>query len=344
MLHVGIEPSPLAPDLAETVQRCLAQREVAQALAARARERSIRQVYLVGCGGSFYSTFPAQQLLGCHSRTLSTVNLSSAELTYGNPAGLDEHCLVVASSHSGGTPETVRAAERAKQAGALLAGIARVADSPLGKLADAMFTYQSDVSVTEPKALHFTQVAYALLEAHGELSSAQDVWSALDLLPAAVVSAKTRVRDVALEAAAAWRDAGFVYVLAAGPNWGAANALASCYLQEMNWLHASAVHAADFFHGPFEIVGERPVLLLAGDDEYRPISERAIAFTRRYYQTVHVVDAAALGLDELGASPGQRRVISPLVVASAARRLSDYCAAESGHNSAQRRYMYRVEY
>ncbi|MEU6743725.1 SIS domain-containing protein [Streptosporangium sandarakinum] len=340
---VAIEPIPLASDLTSTLEHTVAQAGKARELAAElGAARRLRTVYFVGCGGSYYSTFPAQDLLESTAGAPASQRMTAGEMVHRPLSGLDETALVVASSHSGGTPETLQAARLAKKAGATVAGIARGGESPLAEVADVLFDYPSDVTVTEPKAIHFTQIALAVLDAHGALPDADAAWRAIAAVPQALTAAKQEVAALGAKVGAQWRDADLVYVLGAGPNFGAANALAACYLQEMNWLHASAVHAGDFFHGPFEIIGQHPVLILNGEDATRPMGERAVAFAERYYSTFSVLDSRDFTLP--GVPEAQRGLISPLAVASTSRRLLDFCAAERGHNTAQRRYMYRVEY
>jgi len=342
MPSIAVAPIPLAADLTPTLEHTVAQASKARDLGARLASRGLRTVYFIGCGGSYYSTFPAQDLMESHVASVASHRMTAGELIHRPLAGLDESALVVASSHSGGTPETLEAVRLAKKAGATVAGIARSEDSAMADEADVLFDYPSDVTVTEPKAIHFTQIALAVLDAAGALPDAAAAWQAIAAIPEALTAAKQEVAPLGATVAAQWRDAELVYVLGAGPNFGAANALAACYLQEMNWLHASAVNAGDFFHGPFEIVGQHPVLVLNGEDSTRPMGERAASFVERYYTTHAVLDSRDFSLP--GVPSDQRGLVSPLAVACTSRRLLDYCAAERGHNTAQRRYMYRVDY
>ncbi|MFI2652594.1 MULTISPECIES: SIS domain-containing protein [Micromonospora] len=342
MPFTAVEPIPLAADLVSTLEQTVAQAEKARAFAREVVAEGVTKIFFIGCGGSFYSTFPALDLIETSTVELVAAKMTSAELIHRRLAGLDSTSLVVASSHSGATPETLQAAQIARKAGARVAGIARAGDSPLAEVAEVLFDYPSNVTVTEPKAIHFTQIALALLEAVGDVADADERWQAISAIPSAIPAAKAAVADLGRSVARRWSDADLVYVLGAGPNFGAANALAACYLQEMNWLHASAVHAGDFFHGPFEMLGQRPVLVLAGEDQTRPIAERAVTFANRYYEDVDVLDSRDFELP--GVPDAQRGLISPLIVASLSRRLLDFVAAERGHNTAARRYMYRVDY
>ncbi|MCY7931444.1 SIS domain-containing protein, partial [Bacillus inaquosorum] len=45
------------------------------------------------------------------------------------------------------------------------------------------------------------------------------------------------------------------------------------------WIHSHAIHAGEYFHGPFEIIDESvPFIILLGLDETRPLEERALTF------------------------------------------------------------------
>lgn len=341
MTAVAVQPKPLAGDLRPTLEASVAHAGAVGEFVTGRIDR-IDRVYLIGCGGSFYSTFPAHDLIERSTTEVAAAEMTSAELTARLPKGLDERALVVASSHSGATPETVEAARVAAERGASVIGIARQGDCPLARVADLLLDYPSDVTVTEPKAIGFLLVALAIVEAVGDLADPKGAWAAIAAVPEAVSLAKAEAEEVLAAAAVDWRDAPNGYVIGAGPNWGAANATAECYLQEMNWLHAAAVHAGDFFHGPFEIVGQRPTLVLVGEDQTRALAERAVAFTEHYYDRVAVIDSKQFTLP--GVPDQHRSLIAPIAVASAARRFLDFVAAERGHDTTVRRYMYKVAY
>ena len=335
-----VRPVALATDLLETLEHTVAHAANARAFAQEAVSVGVRRVVLLGCGGSHYSTFPAQHLLETSSATLPSSRMTSAEFVHRDLPGVGAGTLVVASSHSGRTPETLEAVAKARALGALTVGIARTGQSPLHDQVDLALDYPSDVTVTEPKAIHFALIAAALLEANNE---GQPGWfDAFAALPSVIASAKADFEELGQRIGQRWRTAKGVYAVAGGPNFGAANALAECYMQEMAWLHASAVHAADFFHGPFEVVGEHPVLVLIGEDSTRVIGERVVEFANRYYQDVDVIDSSKFAMP--GVQEALRGFISPFVLASLSRRVLDFVAAERGHNTAVRRYMHRVAY
>jgi fructoselysine-6-phosphate deglycase len=75
-----------------------------------------------------------------------------------------------------------------------------------------------------------------------------------------------------------------------------------CILEEMQWIRTRPVHAADFFHGTLELVEKGvSVIILKGEDAYRPLTDRVEAFARQYTDKVTVLDAASFDLP--GVSP-----------------------------------------
>ena len=97
------------------------------------------------------------------------------------------------------------------------------------------------------------------------------------------------------EIAVRLQDEPITYVLACGPSYGVAYALAMCYLQEMQWMHAATVHAGEFFHGAFEVVtDDTPLLVLLDESEARPIAERALQFSEHMARQFHLTRASFL--------------------------------------------------
>src|SRR5579875_1349952 len=134
-----------------------------------------------------------------------------------------------------------------------------------------------------------------------------------------------------------------VYVLGAGPSEDVARCLAMCYLQEMQWRHAAAFNAGEFFHGAFEMITERmPVLLFMGEDETRPVAQRASRFLDRYTRRAFRVDSAELELP--GVPAACRAEIGPIVLGALSYRLAQHYEAITGHSLENRRYMFKVDY
>ena len=334
---------PIPDDFEASIQHALDQDDAAREIVAAARVGGLRQVYLVGCGGSHFGTYPAFDLLDRNTTAFATQRITSAELTSRRPAALDEHALVIAASHSGGTPETAEAAEFARARGATVVAIAREGDSRLARAGHLHLDYPDTTTVTEPKLVHYAQLALALLEAAGDGAKAATLRPSLAALPAALRSVKEEIAQIGERVAEVVSGSRLVYVTAAGPAYGAAKMMAWCYFQEMQWMDAAAINGGDFFHGPLEMIGPRtPLVVLLAEDEARPLGERLVHFGERYTTQLAVVDTARLTLP--GIESAARADLSLLALMSAERRVLDHVAARRGHDTSQRRYMYKVKY
>jgi len=330
-------------DFLDTVQGALDQDGVAQSLIDGVLSRGLRTVYLVGCGGSHFGTYPAFEVLDRFGSAFWTQRLTSAELTSRDPVRLGEQSLVIAASHSGNTPETVAAARFAKQAGATVVGISRAGENGLAAAADLHLSYDSNVTVTEPKLVHFQQLALALLEGTGAGADVAATRQSMKALPDALYAIKHEIAETGEKVAELVAQAPLTYTVGAGAPYGAAKMMAWCYFQEMQWMHAAAINGADFFHGPFEMAGKgTPLIALVAEDAARPLGQRVLDFGAQYVESFAAIDTARLTLP--GISPQARRDLSLIALFSAERRVLDHVAARRGHDTSQRRYMYKVVY
>ncbi|MCP8999849.1 SIS domain-containing protein [Pseudarthrobacter sp. RMG13] len=334
---------PVPADFEDCVQHAINQDDKARSVVAQAVERGIERVYLVGCGGSHFGTYPAFDLLDRYAKGISTQRITSAELTSRNPVGLNEKSLVVAASHSGNTPETLAAAEFAKSKGALVAGISRQGENGLSRVGDVHLDYPDTISITEPKLVHNEQIAAALLEAFGAADKAEQLRVGIKALPGALRATKDEVAEAGERIADILSESPLSYIVGGGPAYGMAKMMSWCYFQEMQWMNSAAINAGDFFHGPFEMVTENtPLIALVAEDSSRPLGERVIRFGEKYTTQFGLVDTANLSLPGIPAE--SRPDLSVLALMSAERRVLDHVAARRGHDTSVRRYMYKVQY
>jgi len=84
-----------------------------------------------------------------------------------------------------------------------------------------------------------------------------------------------RLMRSAIEDARLLKDDRILYHIASGPTFSAAYVFGVCVLMEMQWMHSTALEAAEFFHGPFEIVDRTvPLVLFKNEDPSRPLMDR----------------------------------------------------------------------
>jgi fructoselysine 6-phosphate deglycase len=336
----------VAEDLESTINGALAQRASVSSIVAQAASDGIRTLFFVGCGGSLYASSPIGDVMAAKGRSVVTYRMDSNEFVYGPPARLGPDSLVVVGSHTGTTPETIKAIEVARAHGArAVLAITRDRDSPLAAGADHAFTYGSKKTVWEPKQIYLAQVGHGVLLASGDETQAEHD-AALDAyggLAGAILDAIAASDDYFTEMATALVSEPVIYILAAGPATDVARCLSMCYLQEMQWLHSAAFNAGEFFHGAFEVVTDQNgVILLLGQDHSRPIAERARTFLDKYAKRTWTVDLADLALP--GIPQAHRGEVGPLVLGALASRIAQHFEAVTGHDLNTRRYMFKVEY
>ncbi|SEK92969.1 SIS domain-containing protein [Nonomuraea pusilla] len=325
---------PIEPDLADKAARTISQRAQVEELVAKAVDDGLRNVFLVGAGGSLIAAHPAHYLLE-REATHPVYKLQSDELNTGRTRRMGPGSLVFLASYTGRTKETVAAAQYARSTGATVAVVTKEG-GPLADAADVAFTGQSD--------LFMQLAAYALLRQTGVERDWALLDQALDALPAALVSAAEEGEERAAAIASALKDEPITYVLGSGPSYGWAYGLAMCFLQEMQWKHAAGFNSGEFFQGAFEVVDDDvAVINLLGEDPSRPMAERARRFLNTYAskKTYHV-DTADHTLP--GIPQELRGEVSPLVIAVLMDRLARHYESVRGHDLDQRHYMFKVDY
>lgn len=336
---------PLPEEHRHGLDIAMSQRPEIEALAARVVAAGLKNVFLTGSGGGLLTHTPVQYILERGTAKFPTFAYSANELIYRNPVALGPGSLVLIASNTGTTPEVVEVAKFARAAGAIVASYTRLADSPLAAASDAAFTYGDDKGVGDPKQTAEAITVLAILREIGDLApeAYEAHVQALAALPDALLDAVRETEDLNHRIAEALKDELIIYVLGSGPNVGVAYCLSMCYLQEMQWKHAAHFDAAEFLHGAMEVVTDDvPVILYLGEEETRPIDERAKRFLDTYTRKAWYVDARDLTLP--GIEPAMRPFVSTYALFALQSRLAEHFEAVRGHDLKTRRYMFKVDY
>ncbi|GAB3624572.1 fructosamine deglycase FrlB [Mariniluteicoccus endophyticus] len=295
-------------------------------------------IYLVGCGGSLFM-FSAMRFL-LEQSEIPTVVLNSQEFVARAPRLVGPDSIVIASSTFGGTQETAGAIEWAQSKGAPVLLVSALADSVCGRAAETVVSHTG----VEAKQVLLAVIAYELLAAQGVCPDAQKRIAGLAASGAAFREVNEAFDEKFKSAAKAISDQGCVYVLASGPNEGAAQTFAACYLQEMQNQDAVAIGANDFLHGTFEVIdGKTPVVMFVGEDQTEDIARRAKTFLDRYNPESQIFDSRDFPLT--GVAAEDRAVVGSLIYnSSLIARLAQCVEETSGRPLLGRRYMWKVEY
>jgi fructoselysine 6-phosphate deglycase len=282
--------------------------------------RVIKHVYLVACGGSLSIMHPGKYFLDRHSDALASDVYNGDEFVCRDPRKLGKNSLVILCSQTGTTKETVRAARHAKAKGAATIGMTLDPKSPLAEAVDHVVAYQAPYTTGIPidAADSNYGVLYMILAGVVRQVDGQDVvpslLKSLNHLQPAIDKAHVRYAATFDTFAERFQDRSVIYTTASGANYGASYSFSICVLMEMLWINSQAIHADEFFHGPFEVVDRNASFIcMIGLDETRRLEERARDFLFRYGDKNNVLVLDAADLDLSGIDDAFKGYLVPLI-------------------------------
>ena len=306
-------------------------------------DRGATNVFFLGTGGAAILMQPAAQLLQARSAFPAFAPLA-AELVIGGSRHLGKGSIVVIPSLSGTTRESVAAMEYCRARGATIVTLVGHTATPLGDGGDHVFVnFAEDDTSSESFYLQSLFIALSIMRLRREFDGYASVVAEARRLPEALLAVKRRFDPEAEAFAERVKDTPWHIITGAGSAWPQAFYYGMCILEEMQWIRTRPVHASDFFHGTLELVEDGvSLILLKGEDEYRPLADRLEAFARDKTDRLTVIDTA--GQELAGVSPSTRGLISPVVLATMLERVSDHLARKRNHPLTTRRYYRRVAY
>lgn len=309
------------------------------------RDRDMNRVFFVACGGSSALMYPSKYVMDREAKGITSDLYSSNEFVYRNPRTLDETSLVILCSHSGTTSETVEAAKFARTHGATTVSLTHDPESPLAKASEFVIKYDSGEGAVAMDTSHsvILELVLGLLNVKENNPKYESLLRSLEHLQDLLERARTQHEEKACGFAETHKDEKVIYTMASGANYGVAYAFAICILMEMQWIHSQAIHAGEYFHGPFEILDKDvPMILLLGFDETRPLEERALSFSKQYGERLTILDAK--DLDLRGIEEDVKGYVAPLVLNAVLRTYAEALATARNHPLTTRRYMWKVAY
>ena len=293
--------------------------DVAAALAGL-EKRAIRHIFLVACGGSLSVMMPGKYFLDRYAGTITSDVFNAAEFVCRDPKKLGPEALVILCSQTGATKETVRAADHARSRGAATIGMTLDPNSPLAQASEFVINYRASYTTGIPidSADSNYGVLYMMLAGLLDQRERQDLvpplLASLSKLKSAIDRAKAEYAPRLERFVPGFSTKPAIYTLASGPAYGAAYSLSICVLMEMQWYDSQAIHADEFFHGPFEVVDKDACfIVLVGLDETRRLTERARDFLLKYgcSDNMLILDAAEFDLG--GMDPRFAPYLVPLI-------------------------------
>ncbi len=309
------------------------------------RKEPFTNVVFLACGGSHACFGIGEYFLRKEAKKVSVYNITANEFNCVQPAVFGENSLVFCMSLSGGTPETVNAAKLAKERGASVIALVAEEDTKLAQYADAVAYYGIEIGNKANVQNQYVILALAVEFLQQTEGSAlyDEMITGFDRIAEVCENAKKKVQKRAKQFGADHKDEPVVYTLGSGANYEVAYMMSICMLMEMEWVHSSSIHAAEFFHGPFEVTDpDVPFIVFMGVGPTRCLDERALAFVRNYGSKITVLDAKELGIDMLDDSVVE--FFCPILLWTVALEYSEGLAQAKKHPLLMRRYMGKVSY
>ncbi|OLP54759.1 sugar isomerase [Rhizobium rhizosphaerae] len=312
---------------------------------------SVRHVFFVACGGSLSIMHPAKFLLDQHAPLPSDV-YNAAEFVARAPRSLDRNSLVILCSMTGTTKETTAAAEFARSKGATTIGMTIAPASPLAKAVDHVVSFEAPYTTGVPidaKNSNYARI-YQIVMGLVALTGGEDLTEALIRSLAALQTAIDRAHSAFApmfeDYATRFAKEDVIYTVASGASYGAAYSFSICVLMEMQWINSQAIHANEFFHGPFEVLDkDRAFILLKGLDSTRPLEQRADEFLHRFGSAESILVLDAEKLDLSGIDPQFQGNVVPLIFFDTLWRFAYKIADLRKHEMLEgRRYMKKISY
>lgn len=294
-------------------------------------ERKIERVYFVACGSPLCACQTAAMLFDKYS-DIPNAAYSGFDFLDHTPFKLDDKTMVIGVSDSGATEEVVDSIKLAKSKGALTLGVTK--DFKGSKLADSA-EYSFGYGGESIWQMHLIVNYYIIgnyinaLNKHPEITKIlEDLNKLPPILADLVVSTEESSKELGIKASK-WP---LIYTVSAGSLLPLAYKEGIITMLEFTRTHGSMLNAAEFRHGPLEVVEEGvPYVFILGNDESRATIERTIRFVKKLTSDVIVFDIKDYNTE-------LHPMLSPIILFVPLEYFYYYLSVSKGHNPDNRRY------
>lgn len=308
-------------------------------------DQGFDNIFFMGIGGTYASAMQVEVYMRGKS-ALSVFAENAAEyLTTGNKR-LTERSVVIFSSVSGNTKEMVRMAEKVKAVGGTVFAFIDTPGSRLTApdLQDHLIVYEKN------EQLKFYMAANYFMYKNGEFPDYETYNKEMDAHLAAGLVNIEKISDAwayeyAKKKCAYLKEHPEMphYFIGCGNQWGATYSYAMCYWEEQMWIRTKSISCQELFHGTMEIIDKgTPVTLFMGEDEQRPLAERAAEFIPKVCENYTIIDTKRLPME--GISEKYRGTISHLMMHAVNNRVDAYMELFLRHPLSIRRYYRQFDY
>lgn len=255
----------------------------------------------------------------------------------------DEKTLVVLSSKSGSTRETLEAADLLPDMACTVVVFTQSETSQLAAYGSKQF-YMGKTTQAFHSTFMLMQAFFGGFWAENGWDKLPQLLSSLRARPRVLVSAARQDDMRARADAQDFADVEAIDFFASGAGKLVSGAFGQ-YVLEANFRHAITMVAADhFFHSILERVDERTTAAfhIVTEDEARGQMERVKKFVEVYGPKVPVYDATDYAME--GVDDAIRPIVGPYVIEAALKRFAYHYSVITGRQFQRTRYMGKVFY
>jgi glutamine---fructose-6-phosphate transaminase (isomerizing) len=302
---------------------------------------AIGRIVLVAAGASYITSLVGKFIIEELCRIPVEVDYSH-EFRYRHPA-IDPRTLIMATSQSGETADTIAAMEEGRRRGCHLIALTNTVDSSIARKADAQLYTRCgpEISVTTTKCFLTQLEAFYLFAIHlaarmGRLSEreVEELLKPVFAIPAqieTILGGERKIKEVAHKFYAA-RD--FLY-LGRGVNYPIALE-GALKLKEISYIHAEGYSAGEMKHGPIALIDDKMpvVVIVPRDNVFEKTMSNLKEVESRNGRIIALTDHRSSELDAVAAEvievPATHRMLTPVLMTVPLQLLAYHIAVYRG--------------
>ena len=305
-------------------------------------KQGFKNIFFISSGGSLAVMQPIQYLLRSKSAIPTYCEIASEVILTDNKQ-LTKDSIVITSSKSGTTSETVEAIEFCNKKGIRVIAFCGKPDTPVDQLATYSIIGKAKDAVEFEYIQHYL-LAFRLLFNNGEFDAYNRLADQLEKLPENLVAVKEQFEPTAARIAETYYNSGIQYWIGGGSLAPEIYLHAMCILEEMQWIRTKSIKSAEFFHGTLEvIVKDTPVFLVKGVDETRPIDNRVERLIKKLSDHAEVIDVSDYSCPDID-EEFMDIIATSIVTTILDERLAVHYERVTGHDLTTRRYYRKFAY
>lgn len=330
------------PRYEKVIKDALALRPEIEKAADEIHNKGYKNIFFIGVGGTYAHYLPFKYFLDSRTEVENHVVIAAEFMAAGHKR-FSKDSLCVFSTRSGNTKEIVAAAEYCKKHGATVVSYVSNEGTPIWDYSDYIFhAYAEDDHLGE--SIYLTNIPFIarLMYNAGYFDDYNKFVDQLSEITPYLIKAKESYEPKVRELALKHKDTPYHLVVGSGSVWGEAYDYAMCILEEMQWINAKSIHAAEFFHGTLEVVVEgTSMIMFYGEDETRPLMDRVYNFASQITDNFLIFDTKDV---ELPVDEKFRPLLSAMLIYVLTERFSANLAEVRNHPLTTRRYYRQMEY